>query len=192
MTSYYLDIETTGTDEVRDKIITIQYQELERGIGKPIGSIHILKEWESGESEMLQKFIIDSSIVNSYNFDFIPVGVNLGFEHKFFLEKSAKYNKFPISILSRPCVDLKSILVLMNKGEFLNSGLDKMTGKEHSGSPIPSWYQDKQYDKIEGYVIQEAKEFGRLYQWLHENMPELHTKFVNFLNEDLNQNNQTL
>ena len=188
MTSYYLDIETTGTDEVRDKIITIQYQELERGTGKPIGNLHILKEWELGESEMLQKFITDSPIDNPHDFGFIPVGVNLGFEHKFFLEKCAKYEKFSISIPSRPCVDLKSILVLMNKGEFRNSGLDKMTGKEHSGSPIPSWYQDKQYGKIEEYVIQEAKEFGKLYQWLHKNMPELHTKFVNFLNDDTSFN----
>ena len=130
---------------------------------------------------MLQKFIVDSPIVNSYNFNFIPVGVNLGFEHKFLLEKSAKYNKFPISILSRPCLDLKGILVLMNKGEFLNSGLDKMTGKKHSGSPIPTWYQEKHFDDIEKYIIQEAYEFGKLYQWLHMEMPELHTKFMNFM-----------
>jgi len=184
MTSYYLDIETTGTDEVRDKIITIQYQELERGTGKPIGDLHIMKEWDLGESEMLQKFIVDSPIVNSYTFDFIPVGVNLGFEHKFLLEKSAKYNKFPISVLSRPCIDLKSVLVLMNKGEFLNSGLDKMTGKEHSGSPVPSWYQEKHYDKIEEYIIRESREFGKLYQWLHKEMPEIHSKFVSFMNEN--------
>lgn len=130
---------------------------------------------------MIQKFIVDSPIVNSYTFDFIPVGFNLSFEHKFLLEKSAKYNKFPISVLSRPCIDLKTILVLMNKGEFRNSGLDKMTGKEHSGSPIPLWYQEKQFGKIEEYVIKETVEFGRLYQWLHTEMPELHSKFVKFM-----------
>ena len=184
MPSYYLDIETTGIDQVRDKIITIQYQELERGTGKPIGDLHILKEWELGESEMLQKFIVDSSIVNSYPFDFIPVGMNLGFEHDFLLEKSTKYNKFPISVFSKPFIDLKSVLILMNKGEFRNSGLDKMTGKEHSGSPIPLWYKEKQYDKIEEYVIKETYEFGRLYQWLHNAMPSLHGKFMDFIHDD--------
>jgi len=179
MASYYLDIETTGLDEVTDKIITIQYQELERGTGKPIGKLHILKEWELGESEMIEKFCNDSSICSSYNFDFIPVGVNLGFEHKFLHEKSSKYDKFPISLLYRPCLDLQTMLVQMNKGEFRGSGLDKMTGKKHNGSPIPGWYQEKQYENIENYVIQETKEFGKLHQWLCKRMPKLHDEFVN-------------
>ena len=32
--NYYLDIETTGLDEVESKITTIQYVELERSTGK--------------------------------------------------------------------------------------------------------------------------------------------------------------
>jgi len=179
MPGYYLDIETTGLDEVVNKIITIQYQELERGTGKPIGKLHILKEWELGESEMIQKFIDDSQLHDPYPFNFIPVGVNLGFEHKFLLEKSAKYDLFPISVLSRPYNDLQTTLVLMNKGEFLGSGLDKMTGKKHDGSPIPSWYLEKQYNMIEDYIIQETQEFCKLYQWLHRKMPELHGNYVN-------------
>ena len=149
-----------------------------------MGDLHVIKEWELGESELLQKFIVDSTIVNSHMFDFIPVGVNLGFEHKFLLAKSAKYKKYSINVLSRPCIDLKSILVLMNKGEFSNSGLDRMTGKKHSGSPIPAWYKNGQYDRIEEYVIHEAMEFGKLYQWLHREMPVLHEQFVNFMSRD--------
>ncbi|WOV93170.1 MAG: ribonuclease H-like domain-containing protein [Candidatus Nitrosoabyssus spongiisocia] len=87
MTSYYLDIETTGLDEVKDKIITIQWAELERNTGKLIGDIHILKEWESDEKTMLDQFMQQTNIVSSYDFDFIPVGYNLKFEHKFILEK---------------------------------------------------------------------------------------------------------
>ena len=90
MANYYLDIETTGLDEVESKITTIQYVELERGTGKQLGELTILKEWELGEKEMLSKFIDDSPISSKYDFDFIPVGYNLGFEHKFLLEKSAK------------------------------------------------------------------------------------------------------
>ena len=43
--NYYLDIETTGLDPLQDKIITIQYMELERNTGKPVGPLKILKEW---------------------------------------------------------------------------------------------------------------------------------------------------
>ena len=45
MATYYLDIETTGLDESSNDIITIQYQELERGSGRPIGNVTILKAW---------------------------------------------------------------------------------------------------------------------------------------------------
>jgi len=71
MGNYYLDIETTGLDEVENKITTIQYVELERGTGKQLGELTILKEWELGEKEMLRKFIEDSPISNKYDFDFI-------------------------------------------------------------------------------------------------------------------------
>ena len=86
MGNYYLDIETTGLDEVENKITTIQYVELERGTGKQLGELTILKEWELGEEEMLRKFIEDSPITNNYSFNFVPVGYNLGFEHKFLLD----------------------------------------------------------------------------------------------------------
>ena len=51
MANYYLDIETTGLDEVESKITTIQYVELERGTGRQLGELTILKEWELGEKE---------------------------------------------------------------------------------------------------------------------------------------------
>jgi len=56
---YYLDIETTGLDELHNKIITIQYMELERNTGKPVGPLKILKEWESDEKTILKRFIED-------------------------------------------------------------------------------------------------------------------------------------
>ena len=178
MGTYYLDIETNGLDEVQNKIITIQYAELERGTGKRLGDLTILKEWELGEKEMLRRIIEDSPINSKYPFDFVSVGYNLGFEHKFLLEKSSQYDDlFPISILSRPFIDLRSIGILMNKGEFKNSGLDKLTGKSHSGSPLIEWYETKNYQNIENYILEETEEFVKWYEWLHKAMPELRTQW---------------
>lgn len=178
MATFYLDIETDGLDEVQNKIITIQYAELERGTGKQLGELTILKEWELGEKEMLRRFIEDSPIGSKYPFDFVSVGYNLGFEHKFLLEKSSRYDDlFPISILARPCIDLRAIGILMNKGEFKNSGLDKLTGKKHSGSPLIEWYNTQNYENIENYIQNETDEFVKWYQWLHKEMPELRTKW---------------
>ena len=73
MGNYYLDIETTGLDEVQNKITTIQYVELERGTGKQLGELTILKEWELGEKEMLRKFIEESPISSKYAFSFILI-----------------------------------------------------------------------------------------------------------------------
>ena len=60
--NYYLDIETTGLDELHNKIITIQYMELERNTAKPAGPLKILKEWESDEKTILTEFISNSGI----------------------------------------------------------------------------------------------------------------------------------
>ena len=183
MGTYYLDIETTGLDEVQNKIITIQYAELECGTGNLLGELTILKEWELGEKEMLRRFIEESPITNHYSFDFIPVGYNLGFEHKFLLAKSSKYDDlFPITILDRPCIDLRTIGVLMNKGEFKDSGLDKLTGKSHSGTPVVHWYDVKKYDEIENYIKNETEAFVKWYKWLHQELPQLRNKWEKELN----------
>ena len=183
MVTYYLDIETNGLDPYQDKIITIQYAELERGTGKQLGELVVLKEWElGGEEEMLKQFIEKSPITNKYGFDFIPVGYNLGFEHNFLLARSSKYNLFPIEILSRPCIDLRSIGIMMNKGEFRGSSLDKITGKSHSGMPIIHWYQTQNYSEIENYIENETKAFVNWYVWLHQQMPELRIKWESELN----------
>ena len=183
MGTYYLDIETTGLDEVQNKIITIQYAELERGTGNLLGKLTILKEWELGEKEMLRRFIEESPITNHYSFDFIPVGYNLGFEHKFLLEKSSKYDDlFPITVLARPSIDLRSIGVLMNKGEFRGSGLDKLTGKPHSGTSVVHWYYVKKYDEIENYIKNETDAFVKWYKWLHQELPQLRNKWEKELN----------
>lgn len=176
MSQYYFDIETTGLDPEKDKIISIQIQELDRNTGEKIGDLIILKEWESSEREILEDFIVGSGILN-YPFNFIPVGYNLGFEHNFLVARTRLHKLPEIDILNNPFVDLRSIGVLMNKGEFKGSGLDKITGKKSDGSVLPDWYKNKEYDKILDYVKLEADEFIKLNVWLYKKMPEILSEY---------------
>ena len=177
MGNFYFDIETTGLDAKKSKVITIQYQELDRHTGGAIGELIILKEWESSEREIIEKFIKDSKIDSDYAFDFIPTGYNLGFEHNFLRERTAKHSINPLDILSKPFIDLRAFGILMNKGEFKGSGLDKITNKESDGSKIPLWYENKEYTRILQYIENETKSFIEFNKWLYTQMPDLLERF---------------
>ena len=71
MGNYYLDIETTGLDEVQNEIVTIQWCELERNTGQKLGELQILKSWESSEKDILEKFADIVDLTNPYPFSFI-------------------------------------------------------------------------------------------------------------------------
>ncbi|MDD3126846.1 MAG: ribonuclease H-like domain-containing protein [Candidatus Izemoplasmatales bacterium] len=176
MSNYYLDIETTGLDPKIDSIITIQFQELDR-FGNPKGKLIILKSWESSEKEIVNHFIQIYKGNNSSPFNFIAVGFNLNFEHKFLKEKAKQYGFGDFEILDNPSIDLKSIGVLMNNGNFVGSGLDKISGKETDGKQVPEWHKNQEYDKIIEYVTMETKEFIRLYAWLCKEMPNCQKRF---------------
>ena len=182
MPAYYLDIETTGLIPSKSKIITIQYQELERNTGKPAGPLVILKEWElGGEAKILEKFIKDTYVTSKFPFDFIPVGNNLKFEHDFLSYKSKRHCLKLINIADGPLLDLQTTLVLMNHGEFKGSGLDKMTGKRQSGKKIEEWYMAKKYDKIESYITDEAEAVSKFFVWLCQKMPALHKNYMKII-----------
>ena len=169
--NYYLDIETTGLDQLRHKIITIQYMELERNTAKPVGQLKILKEWESDEKTILTKFIEESGINDSYKFTFIPVGFNLQFEHSFFWQRCMPNGLKPIDILNRPFLDLKTVAVIMNKGEFKGASLHNMTNKPHGGCNIPQLYDEKKYAEIESYIKKETEEFSNFCCSLYVKLP---------------------
>lgn len=172
MGNFYFDIETTGLNSKIDQIITIQYQELHRNTGEAIGNLIILKAWESSEKNILEKFINDSRIADPYPFTFIPSGYNLRFEHDFLKDRTKHHGLDELDILHKPFIDLHPLGILMNKGEFKGSGLDKLTDKPMDGSRIPKWYEQKEYDKIVKYIEDETKAFIKFNAWLYKEMPE--------------------
>lgn len=96
---YYFDIET-GPKDITDpnlranlepedgKVITIQYQRLDSRTGVALEPLTILKEWESTEEEILERF---KPMITENWWNFIPVGYNLNFEFKFLREKFREY-----------------------------------------------------------------------------------------------------
>ena len=174
----YLDIETTGLDPLQSKIITIQYMELERNTAKPVGPLKILKEWESDEKTILKKFISDSGVADKYPFAFIPVGYNLEFEHKFFWQRCMSNALQPVDILDRPFLDLKTVGVIMNRGEFKGAGLDKLTNKPQSGKNIPRLYDEKNYGEIESYIKKETESFCEWLVKLYVKLPKLRDELL--------------
>jgi len=178
MGNFYLDVETTGLDPNVDEILTIQYQELDRGSGAAIGPLIILKAWESSEKNIIERFLKETSFLDDYDFSFIPVGYNLGFEHKF-LKRRAEIHGLPeIDILNKPFIDLHGVGVLMNRGEFKGSGLDKLTGKDRDGIMVPIWNEHGDYDKIIEYIEMETREFLKFNVWLYKRMPELRVEWM--------------
>jgi len=130
---------------------------------------------------MLEQFLKQSEITDSYEFSFVPVGYNLSFEHNFFRERLAFHGLPMVDILTHPFIDLRACGIIMNKGEFKGSGLDKITGKPHDGSVVPEWYSNKEYDKIIGYIKKEAEEFTKFCVWLYKELPMLLVKYKEFL-----------
>ena len=174
----YLDIETTGLDPLQSKIITIQYMELERNTAKPVGPLKILKEWESDEKTILKKFISDSGVADKYPFAFIPVGFNLQFEHDFIWQRCMSNALQPVDILDRPFLDLKTVGVIMNRGEFKGAGLDKLTNKPQSGKNIPRLYDEKNYGEIEKYIKIETESFCEWLAKLYVKLPKLRDELL--------------
>lgn len=154
MPHYYFDIETTGLDENIDEIITIQYQKISVISGQPSGPLVILKAWEYSEEVIVKEI---ATIILGEQWDFIPIGNNLTFEFKFLSSKIKKYLNKEINVeyfVSRPHVDIKSVMILANGGKF--KGCHTVLGKSMSGANIPTWYKEKQFDFIENYIKEEV------------------------------------
>jgi hypothetical protein len=176
MPEYYFDVETNATGEKpdieNDEILTIQYQRVSTKTGKPEGQLQILKSWESSEKEILENFY--SIFEPSKPLYFIPIGMNLNFDLLMLHNRWKKYGiDVPLKTLlyHHPSVDIKSILVILNGGEFKGASMEKFCGKKSSGAILPEWYSKKDYPAIEKYIIDEAEAFLQFYQKLKIEMP---------------------
>ena len=172
MRHYYFDIETTGLNPDKDKIITFQYQELSELSGIPLTQLVIAKEWDS-DSEHIILELIKELLVDSPFWRFVPVGNNLLFDLSFIAARMRIYfhADFFMQLINRPFIDMKHVLVMMNGGCFRN--YSKMIGKTEFGGNVPIWYQRRQYEKIVDYVEREAEAFVRTYGILKRKLPAM-------------------
>ncbi|MFA5269272.1 MAG: hypothetical protein WC379_14995 [Methanoregula sp.] len=184
MQPYYLDIETYRTgDRVNpstDPIITIQYQPLDLKTGLPQGDLTILKSWESSEETIVQDFFNRFYRPDIRRDIFVPVGFSLHFEFEALLSRFKKYNLGSVSCremyYDRKYVDIKPIIILINKGSFEGAKLNNFTDKPSDGSVIKDYYENNEYDKIEAYIKTETASFLGILQKITKNIGELGVK----------------
>ena len=181
MAEYYFDIETYSPADKpnpeTDKIITIQFQRIDLRTGKPRENLVILKEWESSEKQIVTEFFNKFFAYGLNIWNFVPVGYNLNFEWEFLISKFEKYlgKKLTSKDLHYkiPHLDLKSIVVLLNDGNFVGAKLDNFTDKTQDGKIIKSYYENKQYDEIEKYIKNETDSFLKFLQKIKSNIRKL-------------------
>lgn len=172
MHHYYFDIETTGLEPDKDKILSFQYQELSQVSGTPLTKLVIVKEWDYC-SEINILAYMKTLLIDSPLWKFVPVGNNLVFDLSFIAARMRTYFHADVlmQLLNRPFIDLKHVLVMMNGGRFRN--YSRMIGKQELGINVPVWYRNGQYEKIVDYVEMEARAFVRTYTILKRSLPAL-------------------
>lgn len=180
MAEFYLDLETNASklpNLENDEILTIQYQRLNSETGEKESELTTLKSWESSEKDILKEF--HSQFSPDEPFRFVPIGMNLAFD---LFSLHYRWKRIGIEVplktllYDHPYLDIKPILVILNKGSFKGASLGKFIGfpeKEDLRAKIPGWYENKDYAKIEEYLRKEADGFIQLYQNIKRDLPHL-------------------
>ena len=161
MTLFYFDLETTGDDPAADRIISIQVQQLSDAF-EPIGNFQIMAEWEWGEKQIIEMLLEKGALQAGW--DFVPIGNRLRFDLTFLLERATKWKLIDWDMatlkyfwFTKPYLDIQTILVLMNGGQFAGSALHAYSSKE-SGSRVPALYRKGAYKDIVEYCTRERNE----------------------------------
>ncbi|MHA1344709.1 MAG: hypothetical protein ACTSQG_12025 [Promethearchaeota archaeon] len=184
MPNYYLDIETdtegrNKPDPLNDKIITIQYRPFYDDSGKPKGPLTILKSWESSEKDILKDFLEITGWDQEPRrmWDFIPSGVNLVYDLIVIKNRCKELLgfKIPYIFLFRdlPRMELKTILVMANRGNFKGSSFNRFSKKMTDGLSANNYIKEKDWDNLLTYINEEADAFFEIYQKLIKGIPEL-------------------
>ncbi|MFX0072472.1 MAG: hypothetical protein ACFFAO_15415, partial [Candidatus Hermodarchaeota archaeon] len=107
--------------------------------------------------------------------EFIPAGTNLSYDLFTILRRSKELLRIeiPVQLIMHkiPKIDLKSSLVLANKGNFKGASLDNFSKKSSSGKIAKSYIKNKDWDKLLNYIKQEAEGFLDVYKILVKNIP---------------------
>jgi len=184
MTNYYFDIETDTEgrekpDPSKDKIVTIQYQPFYNDSGNQKEPLTTLKSWNSSEESILNKFLNFTGWLEDPPriWNFIPVGINLSYDLLIILRRSEELLdiEIPLQLIMHeiPKLDLKSILVIANKGNFKGSSLDNFSKKSGSGQQTRLYIKNKEWDNLLNYIKQEAEAFLDVYKILVKNIPTI-------------------
>ena len=168
MVIVFLDIETTGLNYNEHEIVTIQLQE-------DNNLCEIYKIWESSEKEILEALMSRLLEIQKKGFSWC-VGFNsLTFDIPFLISRCSFHNiETSIKLLEifyrrLAHVDLRQILLPEHKWQF--KGLDwdyvlQLYGyppKKGSGSQIPIWFKEGEYQKIIDYIKSEFPPLVEIY-----------------------------
>ena len=113
--------------------------------------------------------------------NFVTIGCNLSFDCFSLLYRWRRIGievQPKILFSEHPYIDIKSILVIFNRGSFKGASLQKFVGKQHSGMKVSEWYAKKDYASIQEYIEDEADRFIKLYQFLVQKLPDIWQEFA--------------
>jgi hypothetical protein len=109
----------------------------------------------------------------------VPIGMSLVFD-LFSLYYRWKRIGIKVSLktlfFDHPFLDIKPILVILNKGSFKGANLGnfiEFPQKEEFRAKIGEWHKNKNYTEIEEYISKEADGFIELYQKIKRKLPDL-------------------
>lgn len=173
----YRDQAGAGLNPETAKIISMQFQQLDRNTGMPAGRLIVLKEWEKGCSELFIVKTFKNLYIDRGPWNFVPVGNNLLFEFRFMKQKLKHYFGLEgMKLGQQPLIDLKHVMVMVNGGSF--KSYHRLLGKEGLAANMSSWYYDRKWQMIEQYIQQEASSFVEAYSVLKEELPRLRPRFL--------------